>query len=274
MNTPPRKAIIVAAGRGSRLLPYTNTVPKCLVPIHGVPILQTQLEAMRAHGIVEFVVIAGYLAPQLAQYCATVQGQLGCAIRIVDNPDYLDNNVLLSLFFAEHEFDQALLISYGDIIYRQDVVRTLLATPGDIVLTVDRNFLQTYQGRTEHPLEEAEVVLLDSEGKIDKVGKRATPAPQAWGEFIGLSKLSATGTKMVRDTWKALCLRYHDGFHRPFQRAKQFRNAYLTDLWQHLIEQGITIYPSEIWGKWREIDTSQDLDRAKALLRCAQEDWE
>lgn len=77
----------------------------------------------------------------------------------------------------------------------------------------------------------------------------------------------------MRDAWSELRERYHGREHEPFQRAKAFRTAYLTDMLQHLIDAGRPVTPVEIRGEWREIDTVQDLERARALLGSSQEDW-
>ena len=59
----------------------------------------------------------------------------------------------------------------------------------------------------------------------------------------------------------------------PFQRAASYRNAYLTDLWQHLIDAGVRIDPILIDGQWREIDTGQDLERARQLVESNPKEW-
>src|SRR5690606_4126746 len=122
-----RKAIVIAAGRGRRLMPYTDQMPKCLVPVDGRSILQIQLEALRAHGVEEVVIIRGYLGEVLEARCA----ELGDGVRFVDNREWEHNNVLESLFTAEHEIDGPVLLSYSDIIYTREVVGALVAAPGD-----------------------------------------------------------------------------------------------------------------------------------------------
>ncbi|RMH40168.1 MAG: phosphocholine cytidylyltransferase family protein [Deltaproteobacteria bacterium] len=259
--TRPRKAIVVAAGMGRRLRPYTDGIPKCLVPVAGRPILARQLDALRAHGVRDVVVVRGYLGDVLEARAAA----LGGGIRFVDNPDYRTNNILASLFCAEHEFDGPLLVSYSDIVFTADVVARAIASPADIALVIDRDFRAVYEGRTDHPLDEAEVAEVDLAGRVRRVGKRALPPDDAWGEFIGLVKLSAAGAARMRDAWRELAARYADRPDAPFMRAPAFRAAYLTDLLQHLIDTGVPIHPVEIRGQWREIDTVQDLERAAAL---------
>jgi choline kinase len=266
----PTKAIIIAAGRGKRLMPYTDEMPKCLVPIDGASILARQLEAFRQHGVDDIVIIRGYLGHVIE---ARV-GELGPSrIRFVDNLDYEHNNILESLFCAEAELEGPVLLTYSDIIFTPEVVRRAVDSDADIGLVIDREFASIYEGRTEHPLQEAEVADLTETGAVHRVGKRALPPEDAYGEFIGLATLSATGATWMREGWRRLGEEFRGRTDQPFQRADRFRNAYLTDLLQQLIVDGKRLMPVTIEGQWREIDTVQDLQRAEELLRCAKEQW-
>ncbi len=265
----PKKAIIIAAGRGRRLIPYTDEMPKCMVPIAGRSILEWQLDAFRGCGVDEIVIIRGYLGHVLEARAA----DLGPGVRFVDNPDFESNNILHSLFCAADEIDGPLYITYSDIVFTESVARTLHDAAGEICLIIDRDFGDIYEGRTEHPLHEAEVADLDEKGHVHRVGKRALPPEDAWGEFIGLAKLSATGTDWLRRAWTELCSDYRGREDQPFQRAAAFRNAYLTDMLQHLIDAGRPLTPVGIRGSWREIDTVQDYQRALSLIGSAAKDW-
>ena len=266
--TRPTKAIVIAAGRGRRLVPYTDEMPKCMVPVDHRSIAQVQLEALRAHGITDVVFIRGYLGEVLEARA----GELG-DVRFIDNNDWENNNILESLFCAAAELDGPVLTTYSDIIFTPEVVGALIDAPGDVALVIDRDFRDIYEGRTEHPLEQAEVCDLDESGGVARVGKRALPPEQAWGEFIGLAKLSATGAAAFTSAWSELCERYRGRADQPFERAPTFRQAYLTDLLQHLINGGLRVEPVGIHGSWREIDTVQDLQRARALLSSTAKTW-
>jgi L-glutamine-phosphate cytidylyltransferase len=263
------KAIIIAAGRGRRLMPYTDEMPKCLVPVDRRTILGIQVEAFRAHGVSDLVIIRGYLGDVLAARAH----ELGGGVRFVDNRDWEHNNILESLFCAEQEIDGPVLLTYSDIIFTPEVVGRLMAAPGDVCLIIDRAFRDVYEGRSDHPLPEAEVADLDERGLVRRVGKRALPPDQADGEFIGLAKLSAAGATWMRDAWRDLRAAYRGREGEPFQRAPSFRAAYLTDMLQHLIDAGHPVHPVAIDGEWREIDTVQDLERARAMLGSAKETW-
>jgi L-glutamine-phosphate cytidylyltransferase len=264
-----RRAILIAAGRGKRLGTHTDELPKCLVPVGRKPILGWVWDALSAAGIEELVVIRGYRGDVLT---ADVQARVARAA-FVDNAAWQTNNVLLSLACARPYLDQPCLISYSDIIFTPQVARAAAEAPGELALVIDRAFRDIYEGRTEHPLDEGEVADLMPDGSVARVGKRALPPAAAVGEFIGLCKLGARGVATVARTLDALARRYDGRQDEPFQRAAAYRNAYLTDLWQELIDGGIRLDPVLIEGGWREIDTGQDLDRARGLVESAWKEW-
>ncbi len=268
--TKPRKAIVIAAGQGRRLAPHTDNRPKCLVPVLGESILMRQCKAFAACGIEKVVIVRGYLGHVLDEFAQTAP----LPVEFIDNKEFLTNNVLHSLFYAESELDEAVLISYSDIIFTKAVAQKISLAPGDITLTVDTDFRKAYIGRTEHPLSEAEVAIVDTGGLVTTVGKKSTAVENASGEFIGLAKLTSAGCQQLTSAWARVFRRYQGNNQAPFVRAEHFINAYLTDLLQHIINDGISVSASLIRGQWREIDTTQDLSNAELLIQSKPEVWE
>src|SRR5262245_60623945 len=122
------KAIILAAGEGSRLRPYTNDKPKCLVEYKGRPIIDYTLEALRACGIDDIVVITGYKSEVFIR----------SGVREYTNALYASTNMVHTLFCAEAEMTDDLVISYGDIIFDSAVLPALVASPADVAVVVDK----------------------------------------------------------------------------------------------------------------------------------------
>src|SRR5207302_5929762 len=149
---------------GRRLSPYTDDRPKCLVEINGKSILARQVDAYRAAGVDEIVIVRGYMKDKI---------QLPGA-RYYENDAFRDNNILVSLFYAEPAMDGEFLFSYSDIVFRPEVVRTVLDTPGDYALVIDRRWQDAYVGRVHHPVEEGEVARVDG-GRVTLVGKKTMP---------------------------------------------------------------------------------------------------
>ncbi|MBV70476.1 MAG: hypothetical protein CMH52_03920 [Myxococcales bacterium] len=244
------KAIIIAAGMGTRLRPHTADRPKCMVEVHGKPILHHQIDALRANGVDEIVVIGGY-----KRSCIQAPD-----IRIVANPEYQTNNILMSLFCAGPELVGDVVVSYGDIVYGPGVVQALMNSFFPNALVVDFGWEKIYEGRTDHPIEQAELCEIRENGHIVRVGKEVG-GERACGEFIGLAKFDGA---MIARLWA----RYRDvlarGDSKPYVNAPTLRKAYLTDLVNDAIANQEHFGVVPIDGDWREIDTVQDYDRVQA----------
>jgi L-glutamine-phosphate cytidylyltransferase len=253
------KAIIVAAGRGRRLGPETAEIPKCMVSVGGRPILHWQLDALRAAGVTDFVVVRGYLGDRIEAP--------GHALRFVENPEWEHNNILASLMFAAHEMNEGFLFSYSDIVFADEHARTIAAADVDIGLVVDRLWSETYVGRVHHPISEAELTSVrqtpEGVALVDRVGKNVVTPAEAVGEFIGLAKLSPSGAASLTEEWRRAL---GEGLDRPYGRAARLRQAYLSDALNALSARGASIAPVFIDGRWREIDTEEDLSRAQSLI--------
>lgn len=243
------KAIIVAAGPGSRLLPITDHKPKCLLDIGGMTIMQRALQALRDCGVSDITVVRGYMG-RLISYPS---------IKYYENTDYLNNNILKSLFYAEAEINSEFIFSYSDILYDRNVVQKLIDSPGDVSIVVDTDWLSHYEGRDQHPVAEAELVTVE-DSKVTRIGKDTVLPDEAYGEFIGLAKLSQRGAGILKETYDDVLGKTAGGM---FQRAASIDKAYLTDMLQELIDRGYLVGSVDIEGGWQEIDTPQDLDRAR-----------
>ena len=264
-----RRAILIAAGRGKRLGPHTDEVPKCMVDIGGTPIFGHVWRALAAVGIDELIVIRGYRGDVLEAFLRPRVPR----VTFVDNAEWQTNNVLLSLACARAYLDQPAYVTYSDIVFTPAVAAACSRSSAEIGLVIDRAFRDVYVGRTDHPLDEGEVADLLPDGSVARVGKRALPPENAVGEFIGLLRLGERGVTQVARMLDALAELYRGRDEAPFQRAARYRNAYLTDIWQELIDTGTRIDPIFIDGQWREIDTGQDLERARQLLLSTPKEW-
>ncbi len=251
------KAIIVAAGRGRRLGTETDDIPKCMVKVGGRAILEWQLQALAAAGIDDVVIVRGYLGDRIAP--ATPPG---VKLRFVENPDWASNNILVSLFYAEAEMSDGFLFSYSDIVFAPEHAARTARAGAPVSLVIDRRWQDAYHGRTQHPISEAELARIEAD-RVTRVGKRLVDAADTSGEFIGLARFSADGAAAMRAVWKDARAR---GLAAPFGAAASLAQAYLTDGLNELIARGTTLAPVMIDGRWREIDTEQDLARAHTMV--------
>lgn len=251
------KAIILAAGMGTRLKSLTKQLPKCLaIRLNGKTLLETQLEILKKCGVSDIVVVRGYEGNKIRYP----------KIRYVWNHDFAKNNILGSLMAASDELDGNVIVSYSDIWYEDSVLKKLLRSDKDIAIGVDIDWKDYYEGRKEHPIEEAENVIFDSNNRVIKIGKIGASGVEVHGEFIGIMKMTSRGCTILKDHYQRAKHLYEG---KPFQRAKEFRNAYLTDLLQDMADLGVPIHCEIIGSKWKEIDTVEDFRKARKSLQTA-----
>src|SRR6185503_17394183 len=210
-----KRAIVIAAGRGKRLGTHTDEIPKCMVQVGAKPILGWVWDALSSVGVEELVVIRGYRGDVLETF---VRSLVPKAI-FVDNTEWENNNILLSLACARRYLDQPCYMTYSDIVFTRDVARAAASSTADIGLVIDRRFRDIYIGRTEHPLEEGEVSDLLPDGTVARVGKKALPPADAIGAYIGLTRLGARGVTIAARTLDRLLHDYAGRDDQPFQRA-------------------------------------------------------
>lgn len=248
------RAIIIAAGRGRRLMPTTADQPKCFAPVQGRRILDRIVEAFRANGISDICFIGGY---QIAK----VQSEYPM-FTFRENRDWENNNILESLMCAADLMDQPFLCSYADILYTAGVVAGLMSSSADIALGVDTLWLDRYQFRTQHPPDDAEKVTV-SDGRVTRIHRQINPA-DAHGEFIGVAKFSQFGAEQLKKHYQQRKMEYAG---KPFREASVFEKAYLIHLLQDMIEAGVHMTHIDNQGEYMEIDTQEDFELAQKLWR-------
>ena len=249
LNKNNNKALIIAAGLGSRLKKHTENLPKCMLDFGGKTLLQRQLDAYKKCGVKDISLIRGYKKEKI-----NYKG-----IKYFENTDYKNNNILNSIFYAEKVINGNIIISYSDILFDSSVVERTLNSDHDISVVVDIDWRGYYVGRKDHPISEAENVIFNSNNEVEKIGKINTGNEEVHGEFIGMIKLSDRGTEIFKEHFHRLKKIY---WNKPFQRAKIFQKAYLTDFIQELVDIGIKVHCVIIESGWKEIDTVEDYKKA------------
>ena len=249
LNKNNCKALIIAAGLGSRLKKHTENLPKCMLDFGGKTLLQRQLDTYKKNKISDISLIKGYKKEKI-----NYKG-----IKYFENNDYKNNNILNSLFYAEKIINGNIIISYSDILFDPSVVERTLKSDHDISVVVDIDWRGYYVGRKDHPISEAENVIFNSNNEVEKIGKINTGNDEVHGEFIGMIKLSNRGTEIFKEHFHRLKKIY---WNKPFQRAKIFQKAYLSDFIQELVDIGIKVHCVIIESGWKEIDTVEDYKKA------------
>ena len=169
------RAIIIGAGRGSRLMPTTEDAPKCFAEIRGKRILDWTLDALRGGGCTEIVFIGGYRIESVKRDYPDFIFR--------ENKDWENNNILVSLMCAEDLMDRPFVTSYSDILFTKDVVRGLVQSKDELALGIDTDWREHYKPRTQHPPHDGEKVITRG-GKVERV-YRTIPYDEATGEWQG-----------------------------------------------------------------------------------------
>lgn len=232
------KAIILAAGRGSRMKGMTAAKPKCLTLLHGRPLLEYQLSALKEAGITDIAVVTGYMREAILSY------------NLVEfhNPRWAETNMVSSLCCArEWLMNEECIVSYSDIFYTSEAVTALLSNNGDISITYDPNWLDLWRQRFTDPLSDAESFKLDDERFLIEIGNKTTDATLIQGQYMGLLKFSPVGWQQVEMYREELPVVMQDNMH-------------MTGTLNAMIQQNnIKVRALPYEGQWGEIDSPEDL---------------
>lgn len=244
------KALILAAGQGTRLRPLTDDCPKCLVELGGQSLLGRQATVLRRAGIQDITVLSGYRADKIAAR--------GFKTRV--NLRYAVTNMVATLFSAGDlmESGQDLLICYGDIVYESRVLASLLTVDAPVTVMIDRQWLRYWRLRLEDPLTDAETLKLGPGGRLRELGKKPSDYSEIEGQYIGLIKVRADYVGRLGQVYAAMDRgATYDG--------KDFDNMYMTSFIQYLIDRGWDIRVAETDNGWLEVDSISDLQLYVAM---------
>lgn len=232
------KALILAAGFGSRLMPLTAEMPKSLVPVCGRPILLKQLDNLAENGVEDITVISGYKAQALEQAVHSAYPR----VRIIENARYGDTNNMYSAYLARKLLDgEEFLMMNADVFFDASVLGALLACPA-------QNAIVTDIGRY---LEES-MKVVEENGRLVHISKAVAPE-EALGASIDVYKFSAEGGR----AFFAKCGEYIE------EKGER-------KLWSEIALDGILsqvrFEACPLEGRWLEIDTPEDLAEAEELF--------
>ncbi len=240
------RAIILAAGEGTRLRPHTLDRPKCLVELAGRPLLSHQLEVLAAAGVDDVTVVTGYRADQIERM-PNVQ-------RTAHNPAFDRTNMVSSMMCARDRMDGSdhVLVLYADIVYEPRVLTALLHCDEPFATSVNLDWFALWRRRMDDPLADAETLKLDAHGHIVELGKKPRSLDDVHGQYMGLIRFDASFCREV--------LAFYDGLD-PDARydGKDLPNMYMTSLLQGLVDAGHPLSAVCVHGGWIEVDSVEDL---------------
>ena len=239
--------MILAAGAGRRLRPYTDTLPKALVPVDGeTTIMDISLRNLAAAGLSEVVVVVGYCAGAVEERKAALEEKYGVRITLVHNDKAEEWNNAYSMWLAREHFAKGVLMVNGDTVHPVSVEKTLLAArdpeKASILLAVDD---------VKKLADEEMKVILSPEGTLQRITKLMDPADAA-GEYIGATLLEPAAAEALADALKA-----------TFEKDP---DLYYEDGYQEYVNRGGTIAVAPIGEvSWVEVDNHEDLAKAREI---------
>ena len=236
--------LVLAAGAGRRLRPYTDRLPKALVPVDGErTVLDVILANFAAVELRDVAVVVGYAADAVVERRSALQRRYGVRLELVDNDKAEEWNNAYSLWCARDLLPEGVLLSNGDTVHPVSVEEGLLASTGAPVrIAVD----------DQKPLAEEEMkIVLGADGGVARITKQMDPATAA-GEYIGVTLIEPAAASPLTEALEAAWRRdpglyYEDGYQTYLDRGRR-----------------IDICPI---GKvsWVEVDNHQDLMRARDI---------
>ncbi|WP_027721177.1 phosphocholine cytidylyltransferase family protein [Maridesulfovibrio zosterae] len=246
------KAIILAAGRGSRMKNETTNKPKCLIELMGRPLLHWQLDALKKASVDQIMVVRGYLA-----------GKLKGDFITIDNPRWAESNMVETLRKASSWLkDEPCIVSYSDIVYRPEHIRAICECDCDIGITYDIHWEYLWKLRFNNPLSDAEI-FKESEGLLLEIGGRADNIDEIKGQYMGLLYFTPRGWDVVDGQLSEL-------------GQERVDKLDMTALLRLLLDKGVQIGAIPVHGGWVEADSMQDIRAYEDVLAWNDEwshDW-
>jgi Predicted sugar nucleotidyltransferases len=233
-------AVILAAGTGTRLMPLTRDIPKPLLEINDISLLERMMKNCISSGVNEFIIVSGHKKERVMEKIEYLENKYPVKISTVENKRYSQTNTSCSVSLAIKQLDDDVLIINGDNVVDEGIISGLLEIK-ETALVVD-NYKQ---------LNEESFKLRIENNVIMEIGKGITIDTSS-GEFIGVSKVSKEDLPLFNSILEDLIVEdvqnYYDLAYKDLSKKSKIKYFYTNGL------------------KWTEIDDKNDWEYAHTLI--------
>ena len=234
-------ALIMAAGRGSRLAEETDGRPKSLVDLGGISPLELQLDLLMSRGVSRLIVVTGYERQQV-EHAVLARVPQGISTEFVWNPFWSVTNVIGSAWLARERLRDDFVYLHADTVFEPSILDDLLTSDAPAALPIDLRECEPEQMKAA--LDGDRVVQLSKD----------LPAAETAGEFIGVGLFRASAVPHVVEGMDA-------------ELAAGGLGSYFEAALNRAIAAGLVVRSIPTAGRaWTEIDFPADLALARSLL--------
>lgn len=232
------KAVILAAGRGTRMPEITRDKPKCLIEVEGKTILERQIEILLQNSVEKMYLVIGYMAEKIKEKVGSTE-----KVKLIENKEYAITDNIYSLYLTRSRVKgKEFILLNGDAIFEENIFKKLITQEGKNIVPVDS---------THYDLEELKI--REEYGLIKEILPKNASKEISDGSTIGIFKFSCEGSKALFDEIEILV-------------EKNIKNKWFEYALNNVLKK-IKMYKVDIQGlKWIEVDTVEDIKKARELF--------
>lgn len=232
------KAIILAAGRGNRMNEGTAEIPKCMMKLFGITLIDHCIKSLESAGFAraDIGIVTGYKKEKVQ-----VKG-----VRYFHNPDWENTNMFVSLTIAKEWLRKwSTVVCYSDIMFHPSTVKKLIEIDNDIAITYYTDFWELWSKRFANPLDDLETFKM-TDGKLIEIGGKSNSKKDIQGQYMGLLRFTPIGWQNVENAVK-------------MPMPKTLGRLDMTTLLQHMLTLGYEVCAIPTDELWLECDNQNDI---------------
>ena len=234
--------LILAAGLGNRMKKISSSNPKILFEFNKRRLIDYHFENLKEYKKSKIYIVGGYNLEKIKKYLK------GTKVNFFKNKEFRSTNMYYSFSLAKKLLNQNkdLIISYGDIIFKKEILKKILNNKIKFDVCIDKDFLRYWKLRMKKPMKDLESLII-KQNEIKEIGKKTSNYKFIQGQYIGLMKIPNQYFKKILKLMEM------------YKLKKNYKQSYFTEFLQFLIDNGVKLRPLFHQGGWQEFDSPKDL---------------